>query len=97
MIAPFWAAIASCRSGHETSSVRSEPVVPTVRVRHALQWIIAFTRGIRGALGRKFKVQQTHIKKHPEQILLQVQDKQVALMTSKTEEVIEAVYILIEG
>jgi hypothetical protein len=40
---------------------------------------------------RKFKVQQTHIKKHPEQILLQVQDKQVALMTSKTEEVIEEI------
>ena len=53
MIAPLWAAIADCKAMR--SSQPSAMLIPAVRIRHALLWIIAFTTRERGTLKREFK------------------------------------------
>ena len=54
MIAPLWAAIADCKS-RKLAQPRTT-LVPAVRVRHALRWIVAFASGRRGVLEREFNV-----------------------------------------
>ena len=57
MIAPLWAA-AGATQGQENrdTSPRSEvgTLVPVTRARHALTWILAWTRGVSGTLRREF-------------------------------------------
>ena len=53
MIAPLWAAISDCKAkrGGQPSAI----LVPIVRVRHSLRWIVAFATGAKGKLHREFK------------------------------------------
>ena len=52
MISPLWAAIADCKI--RKLKVVDASLVPTVRIRHALLWIVAFASGRRGVLKRDF-------------------------------------------
>ena len=56
MISPFWAAIADCKA--KGSSQPSATLVPTVRICHALRWIVAFCSGVRGTLKREFMAEK---------------------------------------
>jgi len=56
MIAPLWAAIADTKVGRSHGFAMSGPVIPTVRIRHALLWIVAFAVGKRGTLRSVFSV-----------------------------------------
>ena len=61
MIAPLWAAAADRSSAadgaHKKVQLKpADPLVPTVRVAHALKWIIVFMTRQRGSLRRSFDV-----------------------------------------
>ena len=63
MIAPLWAAVGECKLDvkEPRGCVRlapREPGVPIVRIRHALQLIVAFASGQRGVLSRELDVIQ---------------------------------------